>query len=157
MLGHTLELASEGLAPLLSIRASTKEKSDVKGVGAKNTRPLDLNTNNPRIKTVRDFGKDDKIALPSVKTSIQAVTLQMAAEQAFGPVTLLVNSAGLNMSGIFIKDMDLVQFDRVIRADLYATFLTCRRFLPGLDAPGGQGRVVHISSSNDRPPRPRAM
>ena len=77
-----------------------------------------------------------------------------AAEQAFGPVTLLVNSAGLNMSGIFIKDMELVQFDRVIRADLYGPFLTCRRFVRGLDASGGKGRIVNISSIHERAPRP---
>ena len=50
-----------------------------------------------------------------------------AAETAFGPVTLLVNSAGLNMSGIKLVDMELAQFDRVVRTDLYGPFLTCRR------------------------------
>ncbi|MEO6928562.1 MAG: ABC transporter substrate-binding protein, partial [Casimicrobiaceae bacterium] len=35
--------------------------------------------------TIKDFTDKDKIALPAVKVSIQAVTLQMAAEQAFGP------------------------------------------------------------------------
>src|SRR4051812_28619588 len=33
-----------------------------------------------------------------------------SAEAAFGPVRLLVNSAGLNMSGIPIADMPLAQF-----------------------------------------------
>jgi NitT/TauT family transport system substrate-binding protein len=36
------------------------------------------------VKTIRDFTDKDKIALPAVKVSIQAVTLQMAAEKAFG-------------------------------------------------------------------------
>ena len=40
---------------------------------------------NPNVKTIKDFTDKDKIALPAVKVSIQAVTLQMAAEQAFGP------------------------------------------------------------------------
>src|SRR5579864_3918083 len=47
-----------------------------------------------------------------------------AAEKAFGTVSLLVNSAGLNMSGVFLKDMQLSQFDRVVRSDLYGPFLT---------------------------------
>ena len=81
--------------------------------------------------------------------------LYAAAEQAFGPITLLVNSAGLNMSGIFIKDMELAQFDRVIRADLYGPFLTCRRFVRGLDSAGGRkGRIVNVSSIHERAPRP---
>ncbi len=41
-------------------------------------------TRNPNVKTVKDFTDKDKIALPAVKVSIQAVTLQMAAEKAFG-------------------------------------------------------------------------
>ncbi|GAC1413669.1 MAG: SDR family oxidoreductase [Novosphingobium sp.] len=85
----------------------------------------------------------------------QVEALFSAAERAFGPVSLLVNSAGLNMSGIFIKDMDLAQFDRVIRADLYGPFLTCRRFVRGLDGAGGmKGRIVNISSIHERAPRP---
>ena len=44
--------------------------------------------------------------------------LFVAAEEAFGPVRRLVNSAGLNMSGTPIAEMPLAQFDRVVRADL---------------------------------------
>jgi len=80
-----------------------------------------------------------------------------AAEAAFGPVTLLVNSAGLNMSGIFIKDMELAQFDRVVRSDLYGPFLTCRDFVRGLEAKGMKGRIVNISSIHERAPRPGAV
>ena len=75
-----------------------------------------------------------------------------AAEAAFGPARLLVNSAGLNMSGIAIADMPLAQFDRVVRADLYGPFLTCRRFVQGLEGRGG-GRIVNISSIHERAPR----
>lgn len=76
-----------------------------------------------------------------------------AAEAAFGPVRLLVNSAGLNMTGTPIGDMPLAQFDRVVRADLYGPFLTCRRFVRGLQ-PGQGGRVVNISSIHEHAPRP---
>src|SRR6201999_3777534 len=37
------------------------------------------------VKTIKDFTEKDKIALPAVKSSIQAITLQMAAEKVFGP------------------------------------------------------------------------
>jgi glucose 1-dehydrogenase len=76
-----------------------------------------------------------------------------AAEAAFGPVRLLVNSAGLNMSGTRLKDMSLAQFDRVLQADLYGPFLTCRRFVRGLDGDPGGGRIVNISSIHARAPR----
>jgi NitT/TauT family transport system substrate-binding protein len=46
--------------------------------------PLFLNTIKPEIKTIKDFTEKDRIALPAVKVSIQAVVLQMAAEKVFG-------------------------------------------------------------------------
>ncbi|MET0365764.1 MAG: SDR family oxidoreductase [Sphingobium sp.] len=76
------------------------------------------------------------------------------AEQTFGSVSLLVNSAGLNMSGVMLGDMDLAQFDRVIRSDLYGPFLTCRRFIRALEACNQKGRIVNISSIHERAPRP---
>lgn len=84
-----------------------------------------------------------------------AVTaLFIAAEQAFGTVSLLVNSAGLNMSGVFLADMELAQFDRVIRSDLYGPFLTCRALVRQLEAKNLKGRIVNISSIHERAPRP---
>lgn len=83
------------------------------------------------------------------------------AEEAFGPVRLLVNSAGVNMSSTPIKDMDLEQFDKVLRADLVGPFLCCRQFVRGLEGmglPGGcSGRIVNVSSIHERAPRPGAV
>ena len=80
-----------------------------------------------------------------------------AAERAFGRVTLLVNSAGLNMSGTRLVDMELAQFDRVVRTDLVGPFLTCRRFVRPLVAAGERGRIVNISSIHERAPRAGAV
>ena len=77
-----------------------------------------------------------------------------AAEKAFGTASLLVNSAGLNMSGIFLADMELAQFDRVVRSDLYGPFLTCRALVRRLEAKNMKGRIVNISSIHERAPRP---
>lgn len=76
------------------------------------------------------------------------------AEEAFGTVSLLVNSAGLNMTDVMIADMSLAQFDRVVRSDLYGPFLTCRRLVRGLQPSAGRGRIVNISSIHERAPRP---
>ena len=48
------------------------------------TYPLYLVTRNPNVKTLKDFTDKDKIAVPSVKISTQAIMLQMAAAKAFG-------------------------------------------------------------------------
>jgi NitT/TauT family transport system substrate-binding protein len=84
LLSDSLQFASGGVGPLVTLWAKTRSNLDVKAVAAINSMPLYLNTRNPAVKTIRDFTDKDKIALPAVKVSIQAVTLQMAAEKTFG-------------------------------------------------------------------------
>jgi NitT/TauT family transport system substrate-binding protein len=84
ILSGNLDFASGGVGPLLTIWSRTQKNVGVKGVAAINAMPLYLNTINPNVKTIKDFTEKDRIALPAVKVSIQAVTLQMAAEKEFG-------------------------------------------------------------------------
>ena len=84
LLSNSLQFASGGVGPLVTLWARTRGNLDVKAISAINSMPLYLNTRNPAVKSLKDFTDKDKIALPAVKVSIQAVTLQMAAEKAFG-------------------------------------------------------------------------
>ncbi len=84
LLSGSLQFASGGVGPLVKIWAKTHGNINVKGVAALNAMPLYLNTRDPNVKSVRDFSSKNKIALPAVKVSIQAVTLEMAAAKAFG-------------------------------------------------------------------------
>ena len=52
-----------------------------------------------------------------------------AVEQQWGVAGVLVNSAGLNMSGVKVRDMTLKQWQRLIDTDLTGAFLTSRRFV----------------------------
>ena len=84
IISGNLEFASGGVGPLLTIWGKTRGAMAVKGVAALNSMPLYLNSINPNVKTLKDFSDKDRIALPAVRVSIQAITLQMAAEQVFG-------------------------------------------------------------------------
>jgi len=84
LLSGSLQVASGGVGPLVTLWARTRGNLDVRGIAALNSMPLYLVTRNPAVKTIRDFTDKDRIALPAVKVSVQAVILQMAAEQAFG-------------------------------------------------------------------------
>jgi NitT/TauT family transport system substrate-binding protein len=84
LISRTLDFASGGIAPVLQIWDRTKGSLAVKGVGALGSFPLYLTTINPKIRTIKDFASTDRIALPAVKVSIQAMLLQMAASQTFG-------------------------------------------------------------------------
>jgi NitT/TauT family transport system substrate-binding protein len=85
LLSDSLQFASGGVGPMTTLWARTRGNLDVRSIAAINSMPLYVNTRNPSVKTVKDFTDKDRIALPAVKVSIQAVTLQMAAEKAFGP------------------------------------------------------------------------
>ena len=85
LLSGNLDFATGGVGPLLTIWSKTKGGLDVRGVATLCRMPLYLTTTNPDVKSIKDFTDKDRIALPSVKVSLQARTLQMAAEQAFGP------------------------------------------------------------------------
>ncbi|TCT08975.1 ABC transporter substrate-binding protein [Paralcaligenes ureilyticus] len=85
ILSGDLQFASGGVGPFVTLWAKTRSNVVVKGVTAMNSMPLLLTTRNPAVKTIKDFTSKDRIALPAVKVSIQAITLQMAAEKAFGP------------------------------------------------------------------------
>ena len=84
LLSGGLQFASGGVAPFVTLWSRTRGNLDVKAVAAINSMPIYLNSRNPSVKTIKDFSDKDRIALPAVKVSIQAVTLQMAAEKAFG-------------------------------------------------------------------------
>ena len=68
-----------------------------------------------------------------------------ATRTAFGPAAVLVNSAGLNMSGVNVRDMELAQWQRLIATDLTGAFLTSRAFLRDRDTQA-PGTIIHISS-----------
>jgi ABC-type nitrate/sulfonate/bicarbonate transport system substrate-binding protein len=76
---------SGGVPGLLTIWARTQGTPNaVKGVAAFSSQPILLNTRNPKVKSITDFTEEDKIAVPAVKISVQAMMLQMAAAKQWG-------------------------------------------------------------------------
>lgn len=85
LLSGAVEYSAGGVGPLIVLWDKTQGgKGDVKAVAAVSDVPMTLLTRDPAVKSLKDFGDKDKIALPAVKTSMQAVTLQMAAAKLWG-------------------------------------------------------------------------
>jgi NitT/TauT family transport system substrate-binding protein len=85
LLSGAVEYSAGGVGPLIVLWDKTQGgKGDVKAVAAVSDVPMTLLTRDPAVKSLRDFTDNDKIALPAVKTSMQAVTLQMAAAKLWG-------------------------------------------------------------------------
>jgi NitT/TauT family transport system substrate-binding protein len=86
LLSGSLDIAAGGAPGLLLLWSRTKGTAqEVRGIAAMSSQPFLLNTRNPAVQTVADFTDKDRIAVPAVKVSIQAIALQMAAAKAFGP------------------------------------------------------------------------
>ena len=84
LLSGSIHFAAQGAPSLITLWDRTRGNVGAKGVAAMTTYPLYLISRNPDVKTIKDFGPKDKIAVPSVKISTQAIMLQMAAAAAFG-------------------------------------------------------------------------
>lgn len=82
LLSGNVEFVTSGASNMLLLWDRTK--GQVKGVAACGGMPMYLVTRNPAIKSLKDFGPKDKIAVPTIKVSSQATILQMAAEKEFG-------------------------------------------------------------------------
>src|SRR5476651_2705081 len=58
--------------------------NEVRALSAVQSMPFMLVTNREAVKSIKDFSEQDKIALPAVKVSSQAICLQMAAAKEWG-------------------------------------------------------------------------
>lgn len=84
LLSGSVDVASGGLSVLLTIADRTRGNANIRGMMALSDSPILFNTTDPRIKSIRDYGEKDRIAVTAVKVTHHAIILQMAAVQAFG-------------------------------------------------------------------------
>ena len=75
----------------------------------------------------------------------------------FGEPTILVNAAGVDAAGIPLGEMELDQFENVLRTNLVGPFLSCREFVRGLTAAKAKGRIINITSVHEDIPRAGAV
>src|SRR5438270_5980486 len=84
LLSGNVHFGAVGAPSLATLWSRTKSNVGVKGVAAMTSYPLYFVTRNPELKSLKDLSEKDKIAVPSVKISTQAIMLQMAAADLFG-------------------------------------------------------------------------
>ena len=86
LLSGSVDFASSGITGLLAMwDKSHGTRNEIRAISGISSFPYPLVTRNPAVKTLKDFTDKDRIAVPAVKISVQAIVLQMAAAQAFGP------------------------------------------------------------------------
>ena len=82
LLAGNLDFVTSGISNMLLLWSRTGEQ--VKAVAAVAAVPLLLVTRNPNVKSIADFTEKDKIAVPTVKVSMQSTILGIAAQKLYG-------------------------------------------------------------------------
>ena len=80
----------------------------------------------------------------SLEADVEAAFDRAAAE--LGAPSILVNSAGRNMSSVPVAKMSLEQWRGVIDTELTGTFLMCRRFVRGMEGVQRPAAIINITS-----------
>ena len=78
-----------------------------------------------------------------------------ATENALGPITILVNSAGITGPNTTVEDYDLDQWRRVIDVNLTGTFITNQAVVKRMKT-NGYGRILNIASVAGKEGNPNA-
>jgi NitT/TauT family transport system substrate-binding protein len=86
MLSGALDIATIGPPGFATFWNKTQNMAQlrIKGIAAVSSGTVYLNTRNQNVKSLRDFGPNDRIAVPGIKTSAVAMILQMAVAKEFG-------------------------------------------------------------------------
>lgn len=85
LISGNVHYVSAGLSAMLTLWARAQGTPQaVKAAAGLVSVPFYLVSRNPTIRSLKDFSDRDRIAVPAVKVSIQALLLQMAAARAFG-------------------------------------------------------------------------
>jgi len=85
LLSGQIDIGSGGVPGLLVVWSKSKgTPQEIRGISALSSQPVLLNTRDPSIGTIKDFKPTDRIAVPAVKVSVQAILLQMEAAKVFG-------------------------------------------------------------------------
>lgn len=87
LLSKSVDFTSGSIMGVATLWSASNGK--VKAALPMDSLPAVLMTANPKIKSLKDFTPNDKIALPAVKVSIQAIVLQMAAQKQFSDYSKL--------------------------------------------------------------------
>jgi 3alpha(or 20beta)-hydroxysteroid dehydrogenase len=96
-------------------------------------------------KTAAEIGDAARFVHLDVTDEDQWQAAVAATEEAFGPVSVLVNNAGiLHFSALDATKLD--DFDRVVRVNVHGVFLGMKSVTPSMVRAGG-GSIVNISST----------
>jgi len=84
LLAGALDVVSAGAPPALVLWDRTHGRQNVKAIASLGSMPNYLLSNNPAVKTVKDFSDKDRIAVPAAGVGFQSRTLQIETARLYG-------------------------------------------------------------------------
>lgn len=93
---------------------------------------------------LRNEGYDVVFSPADVSDAAQVKVAVAAVEEAFGPITVLMNHAGI-LSALPFLETSEAEWDRIMAVNVKSMFLVTQAVLPGMIAAGG-GSIVCTSS-----------
>src|SRR5580698_5405633 len=85
LLSRQMDFGVTGVPSLATLWDKTSgTPNEIRALSAVQSMPFMLVTTRPEVKTIKDFTSQDKIAVPAIKVSSQAICLQMAAAKEWG-------------------------------------------------------------------------
>jgi NitT/TauT family transport system substrate-binding protein len=86
LLSGSLDIVSAGTTVFVTLWAMAKGTPvAVRGIGAVSAMPLLFVTRDPKVQKLQDLDDNDRIAVTTLKVSVHAILLQVAAEKMWGP------------------------------------------------------------------------
>lgn len=82
LLSGGVDIVTTGASNMLLLWDRTR--GQVRGLAGSSATPMWLISNNPAVRTLEDLKATDRIAVPTVKVSSQAIVLQIAARKLYG-------------------------------------------------------------------------
>ncbi|HEY0384242.1 MAG TPA: ABC transporter substrate-binding protein [Candidatus Elarobacter sp.] len=118
LISGNADIVTSGATNLLTAWSATKgTPGEIRGVAGNGALPMFLLSRDANVKTLKDFSSADKIAVPTVRVSTQAIVMQMASAKLWGdaeahkldqytvamghPDALLALEAGKDVNGHF--------------------------------------------------------
>ncbi|WP_025807886.1 SDR family NAD(P)-dependent oxidoreductase [Pseudomonas chlororaphis] len=95
-------------------------------------------------KRLRDAGHDVIFAPADVSDAAQVKEAVQFVEAAFGPITVLMNHAGILAAAPFLETTE-EEWDRIMAVNVKSMFLVTKAVLPGMIGSGG-GSIISTSS-----------
>lgn len=157
------DLVAADLAPfLVAADAGIGTAGEIKAVAALAQRPYVLVARNPAVQTIRDFAANDRIAVPALKVSGPALSLEMAAAAEWGaehydkldPLVVARPDAAATAALLSGKGEVTAHFSRTPYADDELANPAIHRVMDSFDIAGPHSAAVLVVTKQFRDANP---